>query len=84
MTVDVARQLADLVLDAAADDGPAAVMLATVTQKTPLLVKPDNAKVSSISVALAAGVTVAVNDQVLLLLIPDSHAYVCLGKVTAP
>jgi hypothetical protein len=85
LAVDLeARRLVDLVDRAAADDDWPAAMTARVTSTAPLLVKPDHGKTASISVTLAAGVTVAMNDPVLLLLIPDSNAYICLGKVTAP
>lgn len=80
-----AKQLANLVIASQEPDGPPAAQLGKVISTNPLKIAFDSAQNRTIGIGpvnVSGGVSVAMNDQVLVVWVPSAQAYLCLGKVT--
>jgi hypothetical protein len=75
--------LAELAQAAAGGETADLPVLARVTQAAPLMVALEAGSGTAIGpITRTDSATLAVNDQVCLLWLPESNAYICLGKVT--
>lgn len=80
-----ARQLANLAIALQEPDGPPAAQLGKVISINPLMVAFDSSGDRSIGIgpiSISGGVTVSVGNQVLVVWVPTSKTYLCLGRVT--
>lgn len=86
-TIDeAAAALVRAAREAQRDDTPPSAQLGVVITSVPLTVAFDSSinRTVGVPVALAAGVSVSVGNQVLVLWLPLSRAYICMGRVTTP